>query len=299
VRTRLLFLMLGLLWGSTWLLHAQPRAEAPLLAAGAVRFALAALLLGTIAWIRRAGTGKKTQSGGSFWQISAVLGLLLLALPYACSAGASHADVAAGLPEAIYAAMPLAVVLLLGEEMNPWLPALLLGFSGVSLLVIQGLQVDLAHWRGEALLAAGMVANAAALAYAARGRLTVAASLEGCAAQCAAAAGILAVFAGISGQADRLLHAGASLRAAEWLPISVEALITALTLPMMYALLRRSGAISTAAVQWLVTLAGAVEAAVLLGFQPIWENWTGVLLTLLATGMVLRQIRDQSQGQPE
>ncbi len=294
--TTLLFLILGVLWGSTWLLHAQTYSALPLLAAGALRFALAAVLLGAAALLRRAFRKKTGTEKTSFWRSSAVLGLLLLALPYACSAGASHAGVAAGLPGAMYAAMPLAVLLFLEEEMASRLPALLLGLTGVSLLVIQGLDLDAIHWRGEVLLLAGMAANAGALAYAMRGglrRLQEAASLAGCAAQCAVAAGVLAFFAAISGQWFALGHELAnqviSLRGILWPAVTSEAMISSITLPMMYLLLRRAGAVQVAAVQWLVTLAGAAEAAWFLGFRPVWENWAGLGLTLVAMGLVLRE----------
>lgn len=306
VRITLLFLVLGAIWGSAWLLHAEPYSGPPLLAAGTFRFALAAVLLGVAAVFqlafRQGGKDQAATAHPSFWPSSAMLGMLLLALPYACSAAASHAGVAAGLPGAIYAAMPLAVLLLLEDEVPARLPMLLLGFTGVSLLVIQGLQLDLAHWRGELLLLGGMAANAAALAYVVRGgreRMRAAGSLAGCAAQCAVAAAILAVVASVDGQwpaagngATGLLHAFAEILRPD---VVFEAVISSITLPMMYLLLRRAGGVPVAAVQWLVTLTGFAEAAWFLGLHPIWENWAGCALILAALVMLLRAIGPELQ----
>ncbi|WP_148214964.1 MULTISPECIES: hypothetical protein [Acidobacterium] len=302
MRITLLFLVLGAIWGSAWLLHAEPYSGPPLLAAGAFRFALAAVLLGIAAvfqrGFRRRGNGRAATGHSSFWRSSAMLGMLLLALPYACSAAASHAGVAAGLPGAIYAAMPLAVLLLLEDEIPARIPVLLLGFTGVSLLVIQGLQLDLAHWRGELLLLGGMAANAAALAYVVRGgreRMRAAASLAGCAVQCAVAAALLALVATLDGQwpaVSGVAHTFAGiLRPA----VVFEAVISSITLPMMYLLLRRAGGVPVAAVQWLVTLTGFAEAAWLLGLHLIWENWAGCAMILAALVMLLREIGPEWQ----
>jgi drug/metabolite transporter (DMT)-like permease len=300
VRITLLFLLLGAIWGSAWLLRAEPYSGPPLLAAGTFRFALSAVLLGVaVAFqlaFRRGGRGQAATALPAFWRSSAMLGTLLLALPYACSAAASRAGVAAGLPGAIYAAMPLAVVLLLEEDVPARMSVLLLGFTGVSLLVIQGLQLDLAHWRGELLLLSGMVANAAALAYVVRGgreRIRASASLAGCAVQCAVAAGLLALATTVDGQwpagglaATGVFHAFAGILSPA---VVVEAVISSITLPMMYLLLRRAGGVPVAAVQWLVTLTGFAEAAWFLGLRLIWENWAGCALIAAAVVMLLRE----------
>uniref|UniRef100_A0A7V5CRV7 Uncharacterized protein n=1 Tax=Acidobacterium capsulatum TaxID=33075 RepID=A0A7V5CRV7_9BACT len=296
VRITLLFLVLGTIWGSAWLLHSEPYSGQPLLAAGTFRFALAAVLLGVAAAFqfafRRSGQSRAATAHPSFWRSSAMLGVLLLALPYACSAAASRAGVAAGLPGAIYAAMPLAVLLLLEEDVPGRMPVLLLGFAGVSLLVIQGLQLDIAHWRGELLLLAGMAANAAALAYVVRGgreRMRATASLAGCAVQCAVAAVLLALAATLDGQwpaATGVAHAFAGILSPA---VVMEAVITSITLPMMYLLLRRAGGVPVAAVQWLVTLTGFAEAAWFLGLRLIWENWAGCALIVPALVMLLRE----------
>lgn len=292
LRATALFVIIGVIWGSTWLLHGGSYQSVPLLCAGAMRFALAAILLGVTALVSRAFRKNRASVEAPILLPSALLGMLLLALPYACSVGASHAGVAAGLPAGIYAAMPLAVVLFLELDVTPQLPVLLMGLAGVSLLVLQGLQLDWTHWRGEALLLGGMAANALALAYAVRGgqaRLQALASLRGIAVQCAVAAGVLAIFAAVSGQLQWQLLAGhwAAPGLNSWLAVIAEAVISSITLPMMYLLLRYSGAVPVAAVQWLVTLTGAVEAACFLQFRPVWENWAGLVLTITALCLML------------
>lgn len=297
-REFVLFAVLGITWGSLWLLTGGGPDPLPLLCAGAVEFAVAALLLGIYGVARRG----KTAAGGRFSSGSGVvMGLMLLAFPYACTAWASGSvhpylrAAAPGLPAIVYAAMPLAVMLMLGEDAGRYLPRLLFGLTGVALLVSQGATVDVARWLPELVLMAGMVAYGFALVYGARRvrgdgeRGGTSNLVTWCALQYGSAAVVLALIAAANGDWVRL---GANFSAVEpgrWFGVALAAGISAVTLPILYRVLEVLGPIPTAALQWLITLAGVLETAVFMPAGWVWENWAGLGMTLGALWWVLRK----------
>lgn len=297
-REFVLFAVLGITWGSLWLLTGGGPDPLPLLCAGAVEFGLAALLLGIYGVVRKG----RTAAGGQFTSGSGVvMGLMLVAVPYACTAWASGSvhpylrSTAAGLPAIVYAAMPLVVMLMLGADAGRYLPRLVFGLTGVALLVSQGAAVDLARWLPELVLAAGMFAYGFALVYGARRcrgderRVGTSKLIPGCALQYASAAGGLALMASANGDWARL---GANLSAVEpgrWFGVALTAGISAVTLPVFYGVLEILGPIPAAALQWLMSLTGVLEAAIFLPVTWTWQNWLGLGMTLGALWWVLRK----------
>ncbi|MGC8548487.1 MAG: hypothetical protein ACP5M4_02195 [Acidobacteriaceae bacterium] len=302
-REFVLFAVLGITWGSLWLLTGGAPDPLPLLCAGAIQFGVAALLLGVYGLARRgrAAAGVRISPGSGV-----VMGLLLLALPYACTAWASGSvrpylrATAAGLPAIVYAAMPLAVMLMLGEDAGQYLPRLLFGLTGVALLVAQGAALDLARWLPELVLTVGMVAYGFALVYGGR-RLRGDEEGSGtsnlvawCALQYASAAVALALIAAVNGDWARLGENLSAMDAVRWLGVGLAAGISAVTLPILYRVLEVMGPISTAALQWLITLTGVLETAIFVPVTWAWENWAGLGITLGALWWVLR--KDQNPG---
>lgn len=300
-RNYALFAVLGITWGSLWLVTGGSPNPVPLLCAGALRFGAAAVVLGIYAWTRKDTAGP---GGGFGLRSGVVVGLALLAVPYACTAWASGRvhpylrTTAAGLPAIVYAAMPLAVMLMLREDLGKYLPRLLLGLTGVALLVQQGAELDLARWAPEVVLAAGMLVYGSALVYGA-GRLRAgddgvgASNLIGwCVLQCATAAATLGVLAGVNGDWFRLAGRLGAVEPGRWFGVLLAAGISAVTLPILYWILAELGPISAAALQWLITLTGVVESAVFLPAGWAWENWAGLVMTVGALWWVLSQERD-------
>lgn len=297
-RDYVLFAVLGITWGSLWLVTGGTLDPVPLLCEGALRFGLAALALGLYGFARRgegAGSGEFSLGSG------VVIGAALLGVPYACTAWASGSvhpylrETAAGFPAVVYAALPLALMLMLGEDLGRYLPKLLFGLTGVALLVAQGASADLARWPAELVLVLGMLVYGFALAYGARllrgDREGVGSSnlIPWCAVQCGSAAVALALMAVVNGDWVRLAaHAGA-VEAGRWFGLVLAAGILAVTLPIFYFVLEDLGAIRTAALQWLITLTGVLEAAVFMPVTWAWENWAGLGMTLGALWWVLRK----------
>ena len=299
-REYILFAVLGITWGSLWLLTGGAPNLMPLLCAGAVQFGVAALLLGIYGWVRKG----RDAAGGSFdFGSGVMLGVMLLALPYACTAWASGSvhpylrATASGLPAIVYAALPLTVMLMLGEDAGRYLPRLLFGLTGVALLVAQGAAVDLARWLPELVLAAGMVVYGFALVYGAR-RIRGDGDDAGasnfvvwCALQYGSASLVLALLATGNGDWGRLAANFAEEDPGRWFGLVLAAGISAVTLPILYRVLEMMGPISAAALQWLITLTGLLETFIFLPVRWNWENWAGLGMTLGALWWVLRKER--------
>lgn len=290
LRWVLLFFLIGVAWGSLWLTTSGSFHPVPLLCAGCLRFAAAAgmLWLASIlsAMVRR--KQRKEHPRRTWMALSAVLGSTLLAVPYLCSAWASgavrpHLHAASpGFPAGVYAAMPMAVLLMSGEDAPALLPRLLLGLIGVVLLVAQGIAVDAASWAAELLVIVGMISNAFALVYARRSSRNQesALTLRSCAAQFTTAALALGLIAWLNGDWKHYgeTHSSASVDA--WVGLFAAALVSAVTLPAMYLLLDKLGDITTATLQWLVALTGVAEASWLLRANTLWVTRSGAVLTL-------------------
>ncbi len=298
MRVYLLFAVLGITWGSLWLVTGGSVDPVPLLCEGVVRLGLAALVLGIYGWFRRdeESTGGKFSCGSG-----AVMGLALLGIPYACTAWASgtvHPYLRAaspGLPAVFYGALPLAVMLMWGADAGRYLPRLLFGLTGVALLVAQGAALDLARWLPELILAVGMLIYGFGLVYGAErlrsggGSLSL---LNWCALQCATAAVGLAVVAAANGDWGRLAARFAVIGAGRWLGIALAGGATGVTLPFLYLLLENAGPIPTAALQWLITLTVVLEGEAFVPVAWAWQNWAGLLMTFAALWWVLKPEQD-------
>jgi drug/metabolite transporter (DMT)-like permease len=295
------FAVLGITWGSLWLVTGGSVDPVPLLCEGTVHYGLAALALGIYAMLRKGNDADGTRfSYGS----GVVMGLGLLAVPYAATALASGTvhpylrATAAGLPAVVYGAMPLAVMLMVRADAGRYLPRLLFGLTGVALLVAQGLRLDTARWLPEVVLAAGMLVYGLALVYAAR-ELEIRLNDEGklntpgwCAVQCATASTTLALGGVANGDWARLAARIGSVEPGRWFGLVIAAGITFVTLPLLYFVLEVLEPIQVAAVQWLITVTGALEAAIFLPVAWSWRNGAGLVITLAALWWVLQEEPD-------
>ncbi len=304
-RVYVLFAVLGITWGSLWLISGGALQPVPLLCEGALRFGAAALLLAAYSAALRSVAG----AAGKFSPASGVwLGIALLAAPYACTAWASgrvHPHLratASGLPGVVYAAMPLAVMLVAREDAGRYLPRLMLGLTGAALLLAQGVALDAARWPAEVVLTVGMLAYGLGLVYAmgrlrsgkrdvvpARGSLGL---LGWCALQCLAAGVTLALLAAANGDWARFVGHVAAVEGGRWVGLALAAAISAVTLPVLFYLLERLGPIPAAALQWLVTLTGALETALFVRARWQWENFAGLAMILVALWWVLRKEKE-------
>jgi hypothetical protein len=112
-----------------------------------------------------------------------------------------------------------------------------------------------------------------------------------CALQCGSAALALGLVAAVNGDWMRLAAQMRAVDPGRWFGVVLAAGISAMTLPLFYRVLEVAGPIPTAALQWLITLTGALEATIFLPVTWVWENWAGLAMTLGALWWVLRQER--------
>ena len=204
----------------------------------------------------------------------------------------------------IAAAVGAGRVVFFGEDLGRYLPRLLFGLTGVALLVSQGVTADLARWLPEAVLSAGMLIYGFSLVYAAGkfrgdGAGSDASNLIGwCALQCATAAMALSLVAAVNGDWVRFAGRLGAVEPDRWVGIVLSAGILTVTLPILYLVLSELGPIPTAALQWLITLTGVVEAAVFLRVTWAWENWAGLVMTVGALWWVLSQEQNSGTALP-
>ena len=281
-RTAWAFAAVGVLWGSAWIPASVVLREMPGLRAGAVRFAIAAIFvasLALIAWLRNRVAAQRKPALPL--RNSLVLGLTALALPYALTAYAAG-QVSSGAVAVLFALMPLAALLLSREAMSAAIPALVIGFGGVAFLVAQGLSVSVTQWKGVVLTACAVVLSALSLNYA-KTRLLRSDLLASVSIQFACAAVVL-------GLLSAFIERG---KPAVWnqdvlLSLLALAVFSGLSLPLMYWLLFELESWQVASLQWSAALIAVAEAAWFLRATPSMYMWAGAVLIVGATLWLLR-----------
>jgi drug/metabolite transporter (DMT)-like permease len=287
------FVAVGAIWGSAWIPTSALPQTLPALAAGALRFALAAIFLAIAAMLAgvKRRTGKR-QLIARLLAPSAVLGVTMLGLPYALTAWAAG-RVSVGVVAVCFALMPLLALLfedalfsdlfLAGdarrdEEPGGAIPAVVLGIGGVAMVVAPGLSF---HWHqagGVAGLLSAMVLGAFSLIYVralyARGRLAGGDIMSFSAIQMGVASVFLAGLLMVSGL-GKTVH----WQETAALPLALLAIVVSGgTLPLLFWLLSRITAWQAATLQWASTLVAVSEAAWVLRARPAAEAWIGAAL---------------------
>jgi drug/metabolite transporter (DMT)-like permease len=138
-KVRLVFGLLCLIWGTTWMAIRVLVHEVPPLRAAALRFVIGVAVLGPLIWIRRAAMPRKRGE----WRVIVLLGLTIQALPFGLLFWAEQ-YVTSAMTAVLYSSAPLIVALL-----TPWMTgrsvpraalySLLVAIGGIAFLF----QVDL------------------------------------------------------------------------------------------------------------------------------------------------------------
>ena len=164
----LVYGVLCLIWGSTWmairvLVHDVP----PLWSAG-VRFVIAAALLLVVAAVR----GSQTPQGSRQWRAVFVLGLTMIAIPYGLLFWAEQ-FVTSSMTAVLYSALPLCVAAL-----TPWMSkrsvprsaifGMVLGLGGIAVLFAQGLTASRGTLLGGVAILLAVLSTAFSILFAKR-----------------------------------------------------------------------------------------------------------------------------------
>ena len=269
-----IYLALSVIWGSSWLPQQSLARQAAPLAAGALRFALAALILLPFV-VRR--LPELTARRGALARVllvdPLVMGATLLALPYGLAVWAGQ-HYAGGWTPLLYAALPLLAAT------DGWRPAMIAAI-GATLIVLNGslpLSPLRAAWALPILL--GVASQAFALHYARR-RTPL---LAGFAVQLIFTAAVLGVLSFAFEPAPRVIApTGASV-----LSLAVVASVaTALAYWLYFRLLRDLTPAQAASTQWLQFVITVGEGALVFRVRPSWMMLAGLAVLVACSARLL------------
>jgi drug/metabolite transporter (DMT)-like permease len=261
------------------------------LRAGALRFAIAATFTSLVAMaVRHRSSGQATTKTASTTHPSLLLGVTLLAAPYALTAWAVG-QANPGVVALLFAFMPLAALLMSGEGPSAAIQALVVGIAGVGVLVARSLPVSLDQARGAVLVAIAVGLGAFSLVYAQR-RLATMNLPASVAIQCAVAAVALGGLSAVTEHGNPAPIDGSAL--ASLLVLGIAG--SGLGLLLMYWLLNRLAAWQVAALQWSATLVAVAESAWLLRVKPSAEMCAGAAMIAGATVWLLRGNERQAEA---
>jgi len=277
MRPRLIaaFVLLGLIWGSEWLIGRT--LETPPLGLLALRDGMAALVLGALVFMR--GVSRPSLRVVT---IAAVSGISFAALPAILTIWAAE-RVSPGLLVVILAMTPLLAALMEGRASGGLLAALVGGIAGTTLLASQGLSFALTQWAGAAALLTDAAMIAASVLWVKR-ELTDIPVVLLAAIQLASAAVVVALWSflaeGRSGfDWDRKLV---------WTEVGLALVGSALALPLYYRLLRSMESFQLTASQWMVTIVGVAEALLLVRQTPGLRLLAGAVVLAASLFALLR-----------
>ncbi len=139
----LVWLILCLIWGTTWLFIKVGLEDLPPLSFAALRFILAILIVGTIIFVKKI----PMPNSRSQWKLLAITGVLQFSINYSLVFW-SELYISSGLAAVLQAMIPVFGLVLawvyLPEEKITWLKitALLIGICGVGIVFIEQLRVN-------------------------------------------------------------------------------------------------------------------------------------------------------------
>ena len=280
----ILLLILGALWGSSYLFIRVTVAEVPAPTLVAGRLLLGAAIL----WILVRLSGRRMPRSRSLWGAYAVMGILSGAVPWTLiSWGEQY--ISSGLASLLQATMPLFTVMLAHflatDEPITWrkVSGVLIGFLGVLALMIPDLREGLhSHVLGQLAVVASSLSYAAAALFA-RHRLRGQHALLSTTGQLTMGAVFMVPISLVLSQP---LHLAPSLAAtASWLALTF--LGTVVAYLIYYALIDRTSATFVSTVTYVIPVYGLALGAVVLG-EPVDGLLVGTLALILVGVLLVR-----------
>lgn len=279
------FIAVGLIWGSAWIPSGTLLQQIPPFAAGALRYALASILL-FAAWI---ATGAKPPQQNAL-RASVVLGFAFVAAPYVLAVWAVG-QISSGLTAVIYAALPFIVFLASGIADSNAMKPLVLGLSGIVITVSNALSLSLYQIRGATLLTISILLSAFSLIYAQK-RLAGGNLLQASAIQCGVAALMCAILSVIFEHISVPHLNMAGMTSLLFLAV----FSSAVALPLYYWLLTRCEVEQVATSQWVITLVAIAETAIVLRERVPAVVGVGAAIVFLSLGWALTSSRQSNNA---
>lgn len=285
MKARAVFLLLCMIWGSTWLFIKLGLRDLPPLSFAATRFLLATLILSAIVAARRASLPR----GRAEWALIAKTGVLAFALNYGLLFwGEQH--ISSGLAALIQASIPVFGMLLAhpylpGERLNARkLTGALLGVVGVGVIFSSQLAAEggMAVWGSAAVLAGAVFVAYANVLVKARGARLDAAVLS--AGQMACGFVVLAA-AGLTFEGNPLNFRWTRLAVVCLLYLTLVGSVAAFLL--FYWLVRHVDVTKTMLIALVTPLAAVSLGVLVLGEEVTWRTLAGGALILAGIGLVV------------
>lgn len=280
----LLLLLLGVIWGSSYMFIKVAVAEVPAVTLVAARLVTAAAIL----WLAQPLLGRPLPRGRKLWAAYAVMGFFSGALPYVLiSWGEQHIN--SSLAALLQATMPIFTVILasfLGDDERLTRTAVLgvlVGFLGVAVLMLPDLQQGLrANLLGQLAIMASSVCYAGATVFA-RNRLRAQPPLTSTMGQMTMGALFtvpLSLFI------DQPFALSPSLPAiASWLGLTL--LGTVVAYVIYYGLIERTNATFVSTVTFIIPIFGLILGALVLS-EPITLNLLLSTVLIIAGVLLVR-----------
>jgi drug/metabolite transporter (DMT)-like permease len=280
---------LCLLWGSTWIAVRVLVRDVPPFRAAAIRFVLAAAVLGVASAAMRLPFPISTRE----WRNQVILGITMMALPYGAVFWAEQ-HINASLTALLFASFPLVVAIwspiLTGQTVPPRaLLSIVVGFGGMAALFFQGVPYSLVGRLSAITVLVGVVSAAWATVFAKREASTsnplVSAGIQ------MAVAGVLTTAVSLTFEHGQKSH---------WTASSLSMLLllavfgSAVAFSLYYWLLRDIAAYQLGTIDLVVPLVATSEGKLLLGeyVPPLMIVAMAVVLSA-----VLMVIRSESREQ--
>jgi len=293
-KTSLVWLLLGFIWGSTWLFIKLGLEDLPPFLFAGLRFVIASVFLWLILWVRRVRLPRIRRD----WLVMVGTGLLTFSIDYGLIYwGENH--IPAGLTSILFSTLPLFVLLLAhfflrNERMTRWsLGGILVGLAGVTLIFSKQLQLSdaLAFWGSLAVLGAALAAAISSVLVRRFAQhldpmiLTTIQMTAGC---------IPLVALGLSLEGSPIHFHWTAMA---WTSLLYMAVIgSALAFVLLYWLLKQIGPVRTGLIIPFTTVVAVLLGVIVLGEAFTWR--TGVGGALVLGGLTLATRKGVAQQNP-
>ena len=286
-KTSLVWLLLGFIWGSTWLFIKLGLEDLPPFLFAGLRFVIASLFLWVILWVRRVRLPRIRRD----WLVMVGTGLLTFGLDYGLVYwGENH--IPAGLTSILFSTMPLFVLLLAHfflrtERISRWsLGGVLVGLAGVTLIFSKQLQFSdpLVFWGSLAVLGAALAAAISSILVRRFAQhldpmiLTTIQMTAGC---------IPLVALGLSLEGSPIHFHWTAMA---WTSLLYMAVIgSALAFVLLYWLLKQIGPVRTGLIIPFTTVVAVLLGVIVLGEAFTWRTGAGGALVLGGLTLAMRK----------
>lgn len=293
-KTSLVWLLLGIIWGSTWLFIKLGLEDLPPFLFAGLRFVAASLFLWVVLGVRRARLPRIRRD----WLVMVGTGLLTFSIDYGLIYwGENH--IPAGLTSILFSTLPLFVLLLAhfflrNERMSRWsLGGILVGLAGVTLIFSKQLQFSdpLVFWGSVAVLGGALAAAISSVLVRRFAQhldpmiLTTIQMTAGC---------IPLVALGLSLEGSPVHFHWTAMA---WTSLLYMAIIgSALAFVLLYWLLKQVGPVRTGLIIPFTTVVAVLLGVIVLGEAFTWR--TGVGGALVLGGLALATRKGGAQQNP-